>query len=491
MTVRGKVTGGAVWLGLGQIAGQGMSFARSVIVARLLTTTDLGIAATFGLVIMFIDNVSNLGAERLLVQASDGDERRFQATAHALQAVRAAVCALIIVAAAGPVAALFGTPEAAWAYRWVALVPLLRGLAHLDQQRVNRDLRFKAQIWSDLGGQVFGLLAAWPLARYVGNYAAVLWILVGQTVVNAAVSHLLAERPYRWAWDMAYVRRFAAFGWPLTLNGAMLFAILQGDQTAIGVANHHYTKAQLGVYATAFGLALIPSVMVAKIATSLALPVLAAVTDDAAAFDRRYAGFCQAVALIALWVALPLIIAGGHAMTLIYGKEFAAAGGFIGLLAAMQAGRLCRIMPTLGAMAKAETKNMMISNAVRMSALVGVVIAASMGEPLHVLAMMGVIGEVLALLVSTGRLRRRQGVSVGACLRPAAYVGVCAAMAGGVRSALLGEPRLVAIAAGVAASGVATAGKLLVFPQVREEAARVLGAARRKLRGGALAGGAA
>ena len=108
---------------------------------------------------------------------------------------------------------------------------------HLDAACQQRDMRFGASVWLDTVPQVVTTLAA-PLAKWLGDYQVMLYVVIGQVVMMTLVSHLVAERPYRWAWDRVIIGRMLRFGWPLLINGLLMFAIFQGDKAIVGRGVH-------------------------------------------------------------------------------------------------------------------------------------------------------------------------------------------------------------------------------------------------------------
>src|SRR3990167_8974606 len=142
MTTRELFLKGGVKLGANQVIVQACSFVRSVILARLISPENFGIAATLAITISLFEMVSNLSAELLLVQAEDGNEPRFQKTAQLLRAGRGLINASFIFALAGPVSRLFGVPESRWAFQCMALAPAINGFAHLDMNRLQREMDF-------------------------------------------------------------------------------------------------------------------------------------------------------------------------------------------------------------------------------------------------------------------------------------------------------------------------------------------------------------
>ena len=199
------LTGGSVTVAL-------CSFLRNIIIARLISVEDFGISATFAITVTLLEMSSNLAVDRLLVQAPDGDDPRLQATAQAFQVALGALGAIILFLAAGPIAALFGVPQATWAFRALALVPMIRGLSHLDMARVQREMRFGPSVLVETGPQVLVTLLAIPLGVYLGDYRAMLWVVLIQSASYTLFSHLVAHRPYSLAVDKALARRIVGFG---------------------------------------------------------------------------------------------------------------------------------------------------------------------------------------------------------------------------------------------------------------------------------------
>jgi O-antigen/teichoic acid export membrane protein len=287
----------------------------------------------------------------------------------------------------------------------------------------------------DIASNIVVTLLALPLCWWLRDYRAMLWVLVLQAATARIGSNLLAERPYRWAWDSGVARRILTFGWPLLINGFLMYIIFDGDRFVIGSAKRlfarsPYTLVDLGVYSVAFALTAAPASMVAGISTSLLLPMLSKVQSSLPDFEMRYAFSSQTISLVAALIAIPFIVAGGSFVILIYGAKYALAASFIGWLAAMWALRTVRVAPTVAAMARGDTRNAMISNIARTLALPGILLAAATGGGLVWIAISGFVGELLALAVCVGRLQREHSVSAKLFLKPFAVSAAGMVLAG-------------------------------------------------------------
>lgn len=427
MSLRAKIFKGAIVLTGGQAVTQALSFVRNIIIARLLNPEDMGIAATFAITITLLEMISNLAVDMLLVQAKDGDNPVFQGTAHLYQVFRGILVGLLIFICAPLITWLFKTPQAEWAFRLVALVPVFRGFMHLDWKRLQRKMQYRSAVFVELVPQAVVTLAAYPVAIWLGDYSAVLWLVLIQSAVGLLTSHLFSNRPYRLNWDRKYATRLLVFGWPLLINGLLMFGALQGDRLIIGT---FYSMAELGVYSVSFSLVLMLASILAKISTSLFLPLLSRLKDHQAEFSERYNFIVQGLALVGGVVALPFITAGGHLIILIFGKQYLDAFVFAPWLGALLVARIFRLAPTIAALARSDTKNSMYANLFRFIGVVSALLVAWQGLSLSTIVICGILGEILALLSASFRLYKLHKIKIWNSLYAPFVVSLVLVLAG-------------------------------------------------------------
>lgn len=443
MSRRGAFIKGGALLSAGNMSATACSFIRNIIIARMLSVEDVGVAATFAMTTSLMEMASNMAIDRLIVQAPDGDDPKLQASAQLLQFVRGLLGGLVLLAIAAPVAALFGIPDATWAFMVLAAVPVMKGLGHLDVHRVQRAMRFGPSIATALVPQIIVTLLAAPLAWWTGDFRAVLWVVLIQTFTTTLVSHLLAQRRYAWRWDPAQMRRIVSFGWPLLVNGGLMYAIFQGDRAIIGAV---FSMQELGWYAVALGLTLVPSTLVPKVLTTLILPRLSQSGARAEGHSQltMQAFFVSGVGLgVGAWTLGPL------ALVLIYGERYAPGAAVVGWLGAMQAMRVMKAGPATVALATAKTIAPLLANVVRLSGLGLAIAAVSAGYGVVEVAIAGVIGEALSLVASLWLLRM-SGVSGARAARGAVT-------AWGIMAIAIGAWEWLAPSGAVAVGGVGIA----------------------------------
>ncbi len=485
MSIRQRFMRGAMTLGAGQAAGQGLSFARNIIVARLIGPEDFGIAATFAITVSMLEMLSDFAADRLVVQDRDGHEDGFLATVHTWQLGRGIVMSGALFALAWPLALLFRVPEAYWSFNWLALTPLARGLIHLDIRRQQRSMHFWPWVGTELGSQALATLAALPLAWWLCDYSVMLWVLLIRAWSQALLSHVFATNRYRWAWQRDVVRRLFAFGLPLLANGLLLFAIMQGDRVLVGA---RYSMEALGYYSAAFVLAGAPAMLLGSTANSLFLPALSSAQDDAPVFSRRYALCAEVFALAAAASGTVLILLSGLLLQQIYGEAYMPAAAILTWLAIAQTVRMLRVAPLLGAMARGDTISTFLTNVYRLIGFLLALVAALWHAPITYVAASAAIGEVAALMYAVARITRRHEQPLLISVRVAVVLAAVLALSAAVAVPLVQVQNLFAqIGLTLGCLLVVVTVTIGILPSVRSEARRVLAQGIGALRGVAIA----
>lgn len=407
-------------LSTGQIIGYCLVFIRNMIVARLLSKTDFGIAAALSMTMSLLELVSQMAFGKQIVQAREGDDPNFEAVAHSVQMSVGVISALLVVAFAYPMAAAFNIPGIAWAFMALAIVPLARASIHLDLARFQRQYNFGPSVMSEIVPQVLATIAAWPLAELMGDFRAVLWIILGRETLTVLMSHLLAKRPYRWAWNPIYVKHMLVFGWPLLFNGLVMFVSQQGDQMLIGAT---FSMSDLGCYSIAFTLTSVPFFIFNQVGSSLMLPILAQHQDSRIQLENNYYRSLQLSALATLVVLGPIVVAGDTIVRLIYGAKYSGVGTLMTVFGIMVTIRFFRWAPAVLSMARADTINQLLANIARAVSLpIAFVLIAIGVKDMAGVAACGLIGEVVATVTALMRVKKQHEIGLAIHLKPIIFI---------------------------------------------------------------------
>jgi O-antigen/teichoic acid export membrane protein len=187
--------------------------------------------------------------------------------------LRGLLGALVLLAAAPVLAALFTDGPAASSYALLALVPLLRGFTHLDFRRAERGFRYRPMAVVEGGATLAMAAAILPAAALLGDHRAMAWVLIAHAAALVVLSHGVASRRYRVRVSTPSLKRVWRFGAPLMLNAFLMFVTFYADRLIVAGA---YDWATLALYGVVLQLALLPAQIVGRAAGSLVLPRLRA-----------------------------------------------------------------------------------------------------------------------------------------------------------------------------------------------------------------------
>lgn len=452
-----------------------LTLARNLLIARLISVENYGIAATFAIAMAVVEMLSALGMEQQIVQAKQGEDPAFQAALQGFTILRGLISFGVLFAAAGVMADFLNVPDLTWAYQAMALVPLIRGFMHFDNHRQKRTMRFGPTLWTQVGSALFAVLVVWPAWLIWPDYRVMLVSLLVQALTFVVLTHLLAERPYRARLDVATWRGSARFGWPLLINGALLFVVMHGEKL---VAGRILGLADLGILAMGLTLTMTPTLVLARSMQNFFLPQLSATQDDDVAFQRLAEVAIQSVLAMSLVYLLAVLILGGPVVMLLLGDKYAALPPLMTWLAIQQALRVFKAGGATVALARGQTTNAMIANSVRVATLPVAGWVAANGGGLIGVVYVAAAGEALGLAVSLTMIAFRLRVSMHRLALPLAMGLAAVALIGAIswqippdQAAGLPDPILIAIATAAVLVALATMGQFWRYATGRHKPA--------------------
>lgn len=236
----------------------------------------------------------------------------------------------VVAAIAPAIAWFYGEPRLVWITVALPGGFILGGLTVQHQALLRRQMRFGALAGIDIAALASGIAAAIVSAWY----GAGCWALVIMHLAMALVTALgvwimcwwIPGRPVRGAG----VRPMLAFGGHLKGFNVLNYFNRSLDKVLIG---WRWGAPQLGLYAKAYQLLLLPIRQINAPLSSVAIPALSRLQVEP---DRYRAYYLRAIKLIAL-VTMPLIVAMGvlskELICLVLGGQWSDASGLFTILA--------------------------------------------------------------------------------------------------------------------------------------------------------------
>lgn len=295
---------GTLWLGLVNVVSKGSQVVVTLVLAATLTEGGLGAVALVVAVVNIGQVIQAMGVYDVIGRTTR-DPDRLAGTVLTVSVATGVVLAAVLVAAATPVAAMLGAPDAAPLVRLAALSLPFTAAGGVQMAVLHRRLDFRRRLLPDAGSAVLGAAVTIALAAAgTGPVALVVGLLC--TAVAQPLLGTVVGVPPRLVWDTGAARE--ALGWIAVVGPAALVAVLliNVDYLAIG---HVLGPAAVGVYSLAFRIAWVPYILVAVVLAGVAFPVYAKLVraGDRAALPAATARFTRAT--LAVTGGLYLVVA--------------------------------------------------------------------------------------------------------------------------------------------------------------------------------------
>jgi O-antigen/teichoic acid export membrane protein len=394
---------------IGNLTGSAVLFLRNLLVARLIGIEDYGIATTFAMILGMVEMASQLGLHQMIIQDDQGEDPKLQSGLQALHLLRSVVSGLILIVAAGLIADFLNIPDVAWAFQLLALPRIADGLIHFDMYRLQRQHRFWPVTLTENSAFLAGVICVAGVAWLLNDYRVMLFSFVAQYVIKCVVSHMVAERPYRLSLDIPLIKRCFSFGWPLLLNGVVMFMVMNGEKV---IVTRELGVGLLALYSMGLTLTMTPGLVLSRTTISLFFPLLSARKHDPAAFRDTVIEIAQASMFAGLVLIAGTALVTTWLLPILLGEKFVGAVALLVPMAVQQAVHIMQGAVSQCSVAKGKTRNALMANVFRISVLPLVWYAATQGASLITLVAIAALGETLGLLAALWLLRRTLLVSL-------------------------------------------------------------------------------
>jgi len=271
---------------------QVLSWSSFLIVVRLLTPADFGIAAMAMVLWAYLRYLGEFGIPQTVVTLRELDEDQL-AQLNSVALLLGIGSFGLAATLAYPLAAFFKTPQLVpvVVVTCTGLVPL--GFRCVSEGLLNKDMRYRTLSLLDATTSIIGAIATLLMAYFgLGYWSLVLGNLARYTVRSVLV---VAARPHRFAMPRLHsLRGPLAFGWHVLVSLLASSAYEKLDNVTAG---RMLGQAALGIYGMAWNLANIPMEKLTTLVTTTIPTYFASVQTEPAALRRYLRTLTETLAL--------------------------------------------------------------------------------------------------------------------------------------------------------------------------------------------------
>ncbi len=278
-----SVRGGAVTL-VAQAIKFVLRMGSTVVLARLLSPEDYGLIGMATVVIGFVQLFKDLGLSAATVQKSEINHQQVS-TLFWINLIISFAIALLVIALAPLVARFYDEPLLRGITMALAITFIFGGLTVQHQALLQRQMRFAALAKIEIISMLVGVIVAVASAWYGLGYWALVHMQIATVITNAIAVWLSCSwRPGLPSQDSA-IKSMLAFGGNLTGFRLVNYFSRNLDNLLIG---RYWGSQQLGLYAKAYQLVLLPIEQINSPVNSVALPTLSSLQSEPEKYSKYY-----------------------------------------------------------------------------------------------------------------------------------------------------------------------------------------------------------
>jgi len=333
---------GVLWSGVGQLGIQALGFLVSVVLARLLSPHEYGLATATSLVTGFLAALGGSGLIAALIQRTNLTEEDLDTSFWAGLGLGAGM-ALLLVAAGHHTADFFGEPIIGPLLMVQAVGLVLAPLGIVQTALLSREMDFRSLAIVELSTVVgSGALA---IGMAVSGWGV--WSLVVPGVVGTALGTVVLWRRVPWrvqgGMTLGSLRALGRFSISVLSFNVLNYVRSNVDYFVLGRA---LGAGPLGLYYLAYNLTTIPQTRLVPVITRVLFPALSAVQHDLPRLGTGYARAVRYVSLITFPLLTGLAILAPEFILAVFGERWVKAAPLVRILSI--AGLLYSVGTTTG-----------------------------------------------------------------------------------------------------------------------------------------------
>ena len=280
---RRSVRGGAVTIAA-QVSKFIFKFGSTALLARLLLPEDYGLLGMATVVIGFVEYFKDLGLSAATVQRREIDHQQVS-TLFWINLAVGCLVALVVASLAPAIALFYNEPRLQAITLTLAVNFVFGGLTVQHQALLRRQMQFASLAKIEIIAMGMGVITAIIAAYYGSGYWALVLMLTATAISNAiGVWIACSWRPGLPKRDSG-VDSMLAYGGNLTGFGLVNYFSRNLDNILIG---RRWGSQQLGLYAQAYKILLLPIEQINNPINSVALPTLCSLQTEPEKYSRYY-----------------------------------------------------------------------------------------------------------------------------------------------------------------------------------------------------------
>ena len=319
---------GVSWIGGIRVVIRTLSFAKTLVIARILSPAQFGVFGISTLVLSLVEILTETGINIFLVQQKDKVDS-YISTAWIVSIIRGLVISLIIVFSAKYISSFFTTPDVYPLLLLIAVVPFVRGFINPSVIKFQKDLLFKKEFLYRSSIFLIESFFSVILVVLTRDITSLVLALILSACCEVVLSFLIVSpKPYFYFvkekfWEIL------RFGRWITTAGIFNYLYQHGDDIVIG---RILGAPALGLYDMAYKVSLSPLSDIGDVVTKVTYPVYVKISEDKERLKRAFVKSLVIVIVFTFPIGILLFFYPIQVISLLLGEQWLASAPALQIL---------------------------------------------------------------------------------------------------------------------------------------------------------------
>ncbi|MCJ8292853.1 MAG: lipopolysaccharide biosynthesis protein [Colwellia sp.] len=319
-SLQSKAVKGVAALGVGKGIGRLISFANTIILARILSPDDYGLMAMAMVVCGFITFFNEIGLGSAIIQREEVSDKQLNG-AFSIALLASFVLYGITYLLAPSIGGFYNNPQIGDMLRWLAVSFVFGGLATISSALISKNMQFKALAGVEFLTIVVQALST--LAFAVTGYKA--WSLVFGYVISQLVRMIFIIFVARWKptklGEFKEALSLIKFGLTVTYSRLTWYCYSNAATFIVGKVSG---EKQLGLYSMAGTLATLPTTHITSLVGQVTSSAFAKLQNNLVELNKLLNGFTAGLSLINFPVLAGMAITAPELVPILLGPQWLA-----------------------------------------------------------------------------------------------------------------------------------------------------------------------
>ncbi len=297
MSLKKDAIRGVTWIGAFRGITRAVSLGKTVILARLLSPSQLGVYGVAALTMSLLEVFTETGINTVLIQLKS-DFAEYVNSAWVVSIIRGTFISIVMLLVSSLVSLFFNSPDSRNLILLAAAIPFVRGFINPSEIVFQKELQFNKEFIFRTSIFLVDALVSITLTLITKTPESLIWGLLAGAVCEVLLSNLLITPRPALSFASDKLKFIVKRGKWMTASGILDYLIQNGDNIVVG---RLLGSQSLGFYQISYQVSTAPVTEISNILSKVTFPIFVKLSLEK---DKLFKAYLKVLLIIGVLVGI-------------------------------------------------------------------------------------------------------------------------------------------------------------------------------------------